>query len=46
LRIRYDRLIAECLKISRSEAKRVLENGVLSVEVVPWRSETCKFNEG
>ncbi|NLP08501.1 MAG: DUF1062 domain-containing protein, partial [Clostridiaceae bacterium] len=35
LRIRYDRLIAECLKISRSEAKRVLENGVLSVEVVP-----------
>jgi hypothetical protein len=34
LRIRHDRLIAECLKISRSEAKRVLENGVLSVEVV------------
>lgn len=32
LRIRYDKLIAECLKISRSEAKRILENGLLSVE--------------
>ena len=32
LRIRYDKLIAECLKIPRSEAKRVLESGVLSVE--------------
>lgn len=32
LRIRYDKLIAECLKISRSEAKRALENGVISIE--------------
>jgi len=32
LRIRYDRLIADCLKISRSEAKRFLENGVLVVD--------------
>ena len=33
LRIRYDKLIADCLKISRSEAKRVLEMGVLSVDI-------------
>jgi hypothetical protein len=31
LRIRYDKLIAECLKISRAEAKKVLDNGVLTV---------------
>ena len=31
LRIRYDKLISECLEISRAEAKKVLETGVLSV---------------
>ncbi len=32
--IRYDNLIAECLSISRSEAKKVLETGFLSINKI------------
>lgn len=31
IRIRHDKLIAECLEISRTQAKKILETGVLKV---------------
>ncbi len=31
IRVRYDKLIAECCKISRSQAKKLLETGLLKV---------------
>jgi len=34
LRIRYDKLIANCLKLSRSEAKKVLETGLLLINQI------------
>lgn len=47
LRIRYDKLISECLQISRTKAKQILETGLLSVnhpsenEIV---LEMCSFS--
>ena len=31
IRVRHDKLIAECLKISRSQAQKLLETGALKV---------------
>lgn len=34
IRVRYDKLIAHCLKLSRSEAKKALETGLLSANQI------------